>query len=308
MFLNKAVTKLHGSAVNSLQIFKRLATYHPDYYKSPEAIQREQEEADEPRPRRKLKKWRRMPGELPVDESFLGMFNNQADRDDAGGFIFRGKSLKFTDLMYSFKLRRHEYLQFDQKYLIERNQVLGNDLAAVHFVVYRKGKFRKKGETEMWDISNLDVIPNTYQPDWYVDEIDVSNTDIVYEGIENFKHLKWLKKLTFKNCKHFDDWCLDRVVGLCPTIEYLDISECEKVTERGLEALYRAWNLKDLIVTDHYHNPAFELTCMMIEDCLPDLKIHIKKAPKKEPEQDLSHKDKEEQEEVQEKEALQNKN
>ncbi|XP_057319135.1 distal membrane-arm assembly complex protein 2 [Microplitis mediator] len=307
MFLNKVVTKVRGSAVNSLQIFKRLATHHPDHYKSPEALQREEEESDVPRERRTLKKWRRMPGESPIGESFLGMFNNQADRDDAGGFIFRGKTFNPTDFRHWYKIRQYEYLQFDQKYLTDRNQALGNDLAAVHFVVYRKGKIRKKGETEMWDISDMIKIPNSYQRDWYVEEIDVSNTTIVYEGIENFKHLKWLRRLTFKNCKYFDDWCLDRVVGLCPTVEYLDISECEKVTERGLEALYRAWNLKDLIVTDYSDSPAFELTCMMIEDCLPNLKIHITKAPKKESEENKNPEDKE-QEEMQEKEAVQNKN
>ncbi|CAD6224698.1 GSCOCG00005508001-RA-CDS [Cotesia congregata] len=281
MFLNKVVSKVCGPGVNQLKIIKRLATNHPDYYKSPEKLQAEEEESENPRPRRRLKKWRNMPGGIDQDPgTFLSMFNRQADRDDAGGIIFRGKTFYPSDFSRWYYVKQHEYLQYDQRYLPERNQALGNDLAATHFLIFRHSRIRKKGETEFWDANDMEKIPNLYTQNWYLEEIDASNSEIIFEGIENFKGLKFLKRASFKNCKHFDDWCLDRVIGLCPTLEYLNVSECKKLTDRGLESLYRAWNLKEFHISDYFHSPSFELTCMMVEDCMPQLKINVKKMPK----------------------------
>lgn len=96
---------------------------------------------------------------------------------------------------------------------------------------------------------------------------------LYYEGLENIRRLKALKKLSFRNVKLFDDWCLDRVSGSdFPVLEVLDLSGTA-ITERGLSALYRLPSLKTLIVDDPKKTISFELHCAMLEEAIPMLKV-----------------------------------
>lgn len=97
--------------------------------------------------------------------------------------------------------------------------------------------------------------------------------ELYYEGLENVRRLHHLKFLSFHNVKLFDDWCLDRISGSELTaLEVLDLSGT-KVTERGLGALYRIPTLKVLIVDDAQQSKAYELTCALLEELMPEIKI-----------------------------------
>lgn len=97
--------------------------------------------------------------------------------------------------------------------------------------------------------------------------------ELYYEGLENIRRLKQLKFLSFRNVKTFDDWCLDRVSGSqFERLEILDISGTP-TTELGLTALYRIPTLKMLIVDDPKKSTSYELTCLQLEEVIPDLKI-----------------------------------
>lgn len=89
------------------------------------------------------------------------------------------------------------------RYNPKRNEVLGNDLAAAHFVVFRKGKvkffghdqwvseYRKdavpeKDEDDLPAMQfELCALPTTYDPRYLVEAVDLSNFPIRYEGLEN---------------------------------------------------------------------------------------------------------------------------
>lgn len=169
----------------------------------------------------------------------------------------------------------------DQSYNKQRHCILGNDLAAAHFLLYRGGKVKFKNHTEWLQENAKDSIPNVYDPNYYVEAIDLNGFNIYYEGLENLFGLKYLKWISFKGCPLIDDWYIDKISAEFPTVEYLDISECQKVTERGLESLYRMPNLRRLIVTNHYNSSAFELTCLMLEDVNPYLKVEMQEATRK---------------------------
>lgn len=97
--------------------------------------------------------------------------------------------------------------------------------------------------------------------------------ELYYEGLENIRRLNSLKKLSFRNVKTFDDWCLDRLSGSgFPALEVLDLSGTS-ITERGLCALYRLQSLKMLIVDDPKKSNSFELHCILLEEAIPLLKI-----------------------------------
>lgn len=163
-----------------------------------------------------------------------------------------------------------------QQFIPERHAILGNDLAAAHFVVHRGGSVKfvhEKGWTKQDDIGDY-KLPKTVDPKFKVEAIKFDGMILYYEGLENIRFLLQLKFMSFHNVKTFDDWCLDRLSGgQFPQLETLDISGTE-VTERGLNALYRLPQLKHLIVDDTKKNLAFELACAVLEEENPKLRVY----------------------------------
>lgn len=167
-------------------------------------------------------------------------------------------------------------LKIQQQYLKERHNALGTDLAAAHFIVYRGGSVKFCGHND-WVTHGKeeydDNLPRRYDPKFYVEALDLSGTNIIYEGLVNIFNLKNLKWLSFKNCPYFDDWCLDRISGAyCDNLEYLDVSNT-KVTDRGISAIYRMYKLNTLNVHNISSSATFKLTCLMLEDINPNIKI-----------------------------------
>ena len=71
-----------------------------------------------------------------------------------------------------------------------------------------------------------------------------------------------------------DAWCIDRITGeYQDTLEYLDLSGCQKLNWNGLESLWRLRKLKVLVLKDMEHIKDLDLLCLMLLDELPDLEI-----------------------------------
>lgn len=198
-------------------------------------------------------------------------------------FWFPTNAPKQTDFSIGNFLRwfahqKELIIKRNQRFIPERHEALGADLATAHFLVKRGGRVRFRGNSHWTERDEKDNInlPNTYDSRYIVEAIDVNGFDLRYEGLSNLCGLIKLKWLSLKNCKNIDDWGLDKISAEFPELEYLDISGCEKITERGLECLYRMSFLKTLIVTNYNKSVAFELTCMMLEDCIPGLSCEIK--------------------------------
>lgn len=121
--------------------------------------------------------------------------------------------------------------------------------------------------------------PNRFNESYKIEEIKCDDMELYYEGLENIRRLKFLKRLSFRNVKTFDDWCLDRVSGSdFPALEILDISGTS-ITERGLSALYRLQSLKVLIVDDPKKSNSFELYSLLLEEAIPLLKVVAASTP-----------------------------
>lgn len=173
-----------------------------------------------------------------------------------------------------------EAAKYSQQFKPERHDILGADLASAHFVLSRGGRVRFKGD-DHWtgpiERGKKDTykLPNKYEPQYILEAVDVNGYDLYYEGLCNLVGLSRLKWLSLKGCKNIDDWGLDKISAEYPQLEHLDISDCAKITERGLEGLYKMFTLKRLVVTNHHKSAALELTCMMLEDCVPGLTCEI---------------------------------
>ncbi|KAL0104748.1 hypothetical protein PUN28_016402 [Cardiocondyla obscurior] len=176
-----------------------------------------------------------------------------------------------------YKHQKVEYARIDQRFVPERHEILGADLATAHFIVHRGGRVKFKNSTH-WiekDQKNSYHLPENYDPKYVIEAVDANGCNLYYEGLSNLCGLTKIKWLSLKDCKNIDDWGLDKISAEYPELEYLDISGCEKITERGLECLYRMCNLKKLVVTNYHKSVAFELSCFMLEDCMPELSCEI---------------------------------
>lgn len=173
-----------------------------------------------------------------------------------------------------FKKRKETIIALDQKFVPERLNALGNELAAAHFIVHRGGsiKFFSENKWVTRDKYGEYELPTIYDSKYLIEGITCEGLPLNYDGLENFRGLRQIKFFSVKDCMFIDDWCVDRISGqFFDSLEELDLRNC-KVTPFGLEALYRMHKLKVLKLTklpsEHY-----ELVCLLLEELFPKLKI-----------------------------------
>ena len=220
--------------------------------------------------------WRTPIGDRPEDwNSKLKLFSNTEQTSDYIIMMQKPIDLSPSSIKNWWRKRKERIERHMQQYVPERLQILGPDLAAAHFLLYRGGSVKFSQNTG-WLRANEDGefnLPNKFHPGYQVEGLRCDNMTLYYEGLENLRCLQYLKFLSFHNVKTFDDWCLDRVSGSqFPILEVLDIS-ATAITHNGFSCLYRIPTLKLLIVDNPKLNLAFELSCSMLEEAIPGLKI-----------------------------------
>jgi len=177
-----------------------------------------------------------------------------------------------------FKSKRVEFIKYNQRYMTDRVKALGSDIAAAHFVVYRGGAIRFRGQDQFIQWTNKKEeyyanLPGTYDPNYFVEAIDVSNIRLYYQGIENFKNLYKLKWLNLRNNDVLDNWCLDFIGHKIPNLEYLNISNCSQITSGGIAGLQNLTQLKVLVTNST--NVEVRMACFALEDIIPGLFVSI---------------------------------
>ncbi|CAH1105478.1 unnamed protein product [Psylliodes chrysocephalus] len=163
-----------------------------------------------------------------------------------------------------------------QSYIPDRHRILGNELAAAHFIVHRGGSIKFYNE-DKWIKANEDneyVLPRFYEEEKVLQAIDCSDMNLYYEGLVNLRDLRKVEWLSFNGCEHIDDWCLDRISNIFShSLIYLDLRNCPNITARGIGALYKLQHLKILYLDDFYKSTHYELTCLLLQEVNPDLDV-----------------------------------
>lgn len=227
---------------------------------------------------KKRLEWRQNPHEKEWQSSFKGFLEDDDPSKTKESFFARwSRPIDFSPSSVKrwFKLNLEKKERYLQQYIPERHQILGNDLAAAHFLVFRGAKVRFVGEPNwvQMDRDGRYNLPDRYVHGLFVEDIDCEGTKIFYEGLENLRRLKSLKTASFKDMKCFDDWSADRISGSeFEALELLDLSGTS-ITHRGLQALYRIPSLKKLILTDPYRDTEMKLVLAMLQDIMPALEI-----------------------------------
>lgn len=222
----------------------------------------------------KALKWRR-DFKQNENKSKLKVFANEEQTSDFLVWMQKPISLDPRDWKKKFVHYLEKQEEGSQEFIAERYDILGPDLAASHFIIFRGGSVKFQHSNEWFKADkNLDFdLPNKYDPLYKVEAIKCDNMKLHYVGLNNLRWLQYLRSLSFHNVELFDDWCLDRVSSLeCPKLETLDISKT-KCTHNGLSCLYRLNALKLLIVSDRKATVPFELSCALLEQSNPLLQI-----------------------------------
>lgn len=164
-----------------------------------------------------------------------------------------------------------------QQYLPERNQILGNELAAAHFIVFKGGAvkfFNDNKWIKQHAITKDYNLPKFYEADKILQGIDCTDMNLYYEGLANLKDLKQVEWFSINGCDNLDDWAMDRISHIfSESLLYLDIRNCSEISHRGLGALCKMKKLKILYVDDITVSSEFEMVCLMLQDLNPSLDI-----------------------------------
>uniref|UniRef100_A0A914L9T4 ATP synthase subunit s-like protein n=1 Tax=Meloidogyne incognita TaxID=6306 RepID=A0A914L9T4_MELIC len=183
----------------------------------------------------------------------------------------------FDNLRRCKDYRRFQYLQFDQRFMPERLLFLGPDLAAAHFIVHRNGSvkfmedpnwYKREGRLRRY------FLPGKKVDGMYVEAIDASGTELMFEGFDNLYDLEFLRLLSLKDCRYVDDWVLSRIGGMFSnSLEMLDLSNCKRISAKGLVALRSLTKLRFLRLDGLENIEGIEKSALMLEDAIPDLVI-----------------------------------
>lgn len=158
-----------------------------------------------------------------------------------------------------------------------RFKALRGELAAATFLVHRNAAVRFHG-SDRWiardkETGNVDL-PRKYVEGYKVEAIDMRDFAIQCHGFENLRGLEHLRSLALRNQPLVNDWFIDTITALfSKTLEYLDVSGCDNVTERGLAVLHRCRKLRILHLENMKNVGNIELLAIHLEEVLPDLTV-----------------------------------
>ncbi|KAI6228412.1 ATP synthase subunit s, mitochondrial [Aphelenchoides besseyi] len=186
-------------------------------------------------------------------------------------------TLRYVDHSFDNKRRvkRYEHfqvLQYDQRFVAERLLFLGADLAAAHFLVHRGASVKFVGDSCWYARKNGDL-PGRKVDGMYIEAIDASGTELMFEGFDNLYDLHHLRMLRLADCKYIDDWSLSRIGGVCSTLELLDLSGCNRISGKGLLALRTLRNLKSLRLERMNNQTDLGKSALLLEEALPNLQV-----------------------------------
>jgi H+-transporting ATP synthase F0 complex subunit s len=128
----------------------------------------------------------------------------------------------------------------------ERVRLAGPDRAAAEWVLKNGGSI--KWTTSSNQLADYNLLPSTGFESYKLEEIDLTATDVIGLGFEHLKDLQDLRKVTLHGVRTIGDDALEHLKYVEDTLEYLDISRCPMITEKGLSVLTEFKKLKHLII------------------------------------------------------------
>uniref|UniRef100_A0A914CAB4 ATP synthase subunit s-like protein n=1 Tax=Acrobeloides nanus TaxID=290746 RepID=A0A914CAB4_9BILA len=177
------------------------------------------------------------------------------------------------------RVKRYEHfqhLQYDQRFIPERVIFLGPDLAAAHFLVHRGAAVKFVGDDSWYkrDGKKNYSLPGQRVPGLYLEAIDASGTELIFEGFDNLYDLEHVRMLRLADCKFVNDWVMPRIGAIFSnSLEMLDLSGCNRISAKGLRGLRHLKKLKYLRLEGLDHVKDLAKSALLLEEAIPGLII-----------------------------------
>uniref|UniRef100_A0A0N5A9C0 ATP synthase subunit s-like protein n=1 Tax=Syphacia muris TaxID=451379 RepID=A0A0N5A9C0_9BILA len=182
----------------------------------------------------------------------------------------------FDNMRRYMRYEHFQHLQYDQRFIPERHLFLGPDLAAAYFLVHRGAAVKFVGD-DVWIKRNKwgrYKLPPRRVPDLYLEAVDASGTELLFEGFDNLADLEHLRLLRLASCPFVNDWMLCRIGTMFShTLEMLDLSGCGRITAKGLAGLKEMKKLRYLRLEGLDHIKDIAKTALLLESSIPGLTV-----------------------------------
>ncbi|VDN51020.1 unnamed protein product [Dracunculus medinensis] len=182
----------------------------------------------------------------------------------------------FDNLRRYKRYKKFQLLQYDQRFIPERQLFLGPDLAAAHFLVHRGAAIKFIGDN-IWIKRNKFGqydLPGRKVPGLYLEAIDASDTELMFEGFENLNDLRHVRLIRLAGCKYADDWMMSRLGTMFSnSLELLDLSDCDRISAKGLAGLRSLKKLRYLRLEGMDHIKDIAKVVLILEKSISGLKV-----------------------------------
>lgn len=85
---------------------------------------------------------------------------------------------------------------------------------------------------------------------FHIKEVDATESSIMHYGFPHFKGCKHIDYVLLDKCSYLQDWALPMLSYLKGSLQFLQVSSCGNITEKGLRELKVLKNLKTLLLFD----------------------------------------------------------
>ncbi|XP_013109172.1 ATP synthase subunit s, mitochondrial [Stomoxys calcitrans] len=122
---------------------------------------------------------------------------------------------------------------------------------------------------------------NTLPPEHYrfkIKVIDGSGASLMKIGLEHFKGCNHIDTVIFHKCKHLESDGLDGLVHLKNTLNTLQISECDNISDDGLEVIGQMEHLKNLRIFNMRYVKDINGVLGKLKKSLPNCQIETEEA------------------------------
>lgn len=183
---------------------------------------------------------------------------------------------------WTFKQIFHDRKQLQiiryQSLDLMEHQRYGSDLAAAKFVLKFAGG-RIRNERDKW-ISKVQDMPQDYTKSFKLTALQINNSELATEGIDNFVGLDHLEWLDLSNNKRLDDFACDMLgkqFRLSKTLNEIHLSFNPRISIYGIEALFKIPSIKKIVAIEtaaceHDEVDSFVLAAEDERDC--DVFLH----------------------------------
>lgn len=117
------------------------------------------------------------------------------------------------------------------------------------------------------------LLPTKRVENLELEAIDASFMLLLWEGFENLTRLERIRFLSLANGFYINDWCLNRVQQFSKSLEFLDLSNCKRISAQGLSALVSCKNLKFLRLDGLDGVKNLAKVALALEEAIPNLQI-----------------------------------